>query len=52
VPANSGASANVANNGFYNVNTAFAGAGTFLSDGHNRIGNTSQGATPGSINVK
>jgi hypothetical protein len=52
VLANSGATANVANNGFYNVNTAFAGVGTFLSDGHNRLGNSAQGATPGTLSVK
>jgi hypothetical protein len=52
VLANSGATANVGSNAFYNVNTAFAGVGSFLSDGRNRIGNTAQGATPGAMNVK
>ena len=52
VLANSGATANVSSNGFYNDNTAFGGVGTFLSDGHNRIGSSGQGATPGALNVK
>ena len=52
VLANTGATANVASTGFYNVNTAFAGVGTFLSDGRNKIGNSGQGATPGALNVK
>jgi len=52
VLANSGATANVSSNGFYNDNAAFGGVGTFLSDGHNRIGSSGQGATPGALNVK
>jgi hypothetical protein len=49
--ANSGATANVANNGFYSVNTAFAGRDS-PQRRHNRTSNGSQGATPGAINVK
>jgi hypothetical protein len=41
---------NAANNSFYNAGTAFGGGGSYLSDGHNKIGSgTSGGATPASM---
>lgn len=52
VLANTGATANVANNSFYNDNVAFGGVGSFVSDGHNKIAGSGQGATPSAMNVK
>jgi hypothetical protein len=48
-----GGAINVSNNGLYGNSTAFAGAGSYVSDGRNRIGGTgAQGATPTAMNVK
>lgn len=41
---------NVTNNSFYNAGTAFGGGGSYLSDGHNKIGSsTTAGATPAAM---
>ncbi len=41
---------NVSNNSFYNAGTAFGGGGSYLSDGHNKIGSsTTGGATPAAM---
>jgi hypothetical protein len=48
----SGGAINAANNGFYNNTTAFGGAGSYTSDGRNRISGGAQGASPGVMLVK
>ena len=48
-----GGAINIGNNAFYANSTAFAGAGSYVSDGRNRIGGAgAQGATPTPMNVK